>query len=45
MIVILLWFVVGCFIGVGAAMLLYGVLRILFYIIYGICSLFDEDLM
>lgn len=45
MIVILLWFVVGCFIGVGAAMLLYVVAKIIFHIIYFICSLFDEDLM
>lgn len=43
--IILIWFILGCFIGVGCAMLLYAVYKILFYIIYWICSLFNEDLM
>ena len=41
--IILIWFILGCFIGVACAMLLYGVCKILFYIIYGICSLFKDD--
>lgn len=41
---ILIFFAIGSFIGVGAVMLLYVVAKIIFHIIYFICSLFDDSL-